>query len=140
MPVPAHAGRDVPTGVTKLARKIVTAIIVIPLAVVIIAFAIANRQMVTVSFDPFSVTEPAAVVTLPLFALIILLLIIGVLIGGAAAWLRQSRWRSTARRLEREVADLRVKVDALGGPAGEPTMVQNAGSPPQRLKLRPPVP
>ena len=140
MPVPAHAGRDVPTGVTKLARKIVTAIIVIPLAVVIIAFAIANRQMVTVSFDPFSVTEPAAVVTLPLFALIILLLIIGVLIGGAAAWLRQSRWRSTARRLEREVADLRVKVDALGGPAGEPTMVQNAGNPPQRLKLRPPVP
>jgi uncharacterized integral membrane protein len=140
VPVPAHAGRDVPTGVTKLARKIVTAIIVIPLAVVIIAFAIANRQMVTVSFDPFSVTEPAAVVTLPLFALIILLLIIGVLIGGAAAWLRQSRWRSTARRLEREVADLRVKVDALGGPAGEPTMVQNAGNPPQRLKLRPPVP
>jgi uncharacterized integral membrane protein len=138
--VPAHAGWDVPTGVAKLPRKIVTAIIVIPLAVVIIAFAIANRQMVTVSFDPFSVTEPAAVVTLPLFALIVLLLIIGVLIGGAAAWLRQSRWRSTARRLEREVADLRAKVDALGGPAGEPTMVQNAGSPPQRLKLRPPVP
>ena len=88
-----------PTGVAKLARKIVTAIIVIPLAVVIIAFAIANRQIVTVSFDPFSVTEPAAVVALPLFALIILLLIIGVLLGGAAAWLRQSRWRSTARRL-----------------------------------------
>jgi hypothetical protein len=74
-----------------LARNIVTAIIVIPLAVVIIAFAIANRQIVTVSFDPFSVTEPAAVVALPLFALIILLLIIGVLLGGAAAWLRQSR-------------------------------------------------
>ena len=102
-----------PTGFAKLARKIVTAIIVIPLAVVIIAFAIANRQIVTVSFDPFSVTEPAAVVALPLFALIILLLIIGVLLGGAAAWLRQSRWRSTARRLEREVADLRAKVDAL---------------------------
>ena len=70
-----------PTGVAKLARKIVSAIIVIPLAVVIIAFAIANRQIVTVSFDPFSVTEPAAVVALPLFALIILLLIIGVLMG-----------------------------------------------------------
>src|ERR1700722_17952156 len=125
-------------GVTKLPRRIVTAIIAIPLAVVIIAFAVANRQMVTVSFDPFSVTEPAAVLTLPLFALIILLLIVGVLIGGGAAWLRQSRWRSTARRLEREVADLREKVDALGGPAGEPTIVPNGGSLPQRLKLRPP--
>ena len=121
-------------------RRIVTAIVVIPLAVIIIAFAVANRQIVTVSFDPFSVTEPAASITLPLFALIILLLIVGVLIGGAAAWLRQSRWRSTARRLEREVAELGAKVDAMGGPTGEPTIVPNGGSPPQRLKLRPPVP
>jgi uncharacterized integral membrane protein len=122
-----------------LPRRIVTALILIPLAVVLIAFAVANRQIVTVSFDPFSVTEPAAAVTLPLFALIILLLIIGVLLGGAAAWLRQSRWRASARRLEREVAELRAKVDALGGPAGEPTIVPNGGYPPQRLKLRPPV-
>ena len=121
-------------------RKIASAVILVPLGLVIVALAVANREVVTVSFDPFSVTEPAAVVALPLFALIILLLIIGVLLGGAAAWLRQSRWRSTARRLEREVADLRAKVDALGGPAGEPTMVQSAGSQPQRLKLRPPVP
>jgi uncharacterized integral membrane protein len=122
-----------------LPRRIITTIIVVPLAVVLIAFAVANRQMVTVSFDPFSVTEPAAVLTLPLFALIILLLIVGVLIGGAAAWLRQSRWRSAARRLEHEVADLRAKVDALGGPTGEATIVPDGGGP-QRLKLRPPVP
>ena len=120
--------------------RIITALILIPLAVVIIGFAVANRQIVTVSFDPFSVTEPAAVLTLPLFALIILLLIVGVLIGGAAAWLRQSRWRSSARRLEREVADLRQKVDALGGPAGEPSLVGGGGSPPQRLRLRSRVP
>jgi len=138
--LPALAAEDEPTGVTILPRRIVTAIVVIPLAVVIIAFAVANRQIVTVSFDPFSVTEPAASITLPLFALIILLLIVGVLIGGAAAWLRQSRWRSTARRLEREVAELGAKVDAMGGSAGESAIVPNGSSPPQRLKLRPPVP
>ena len=33
-------------------RKIVTAIIVVPLVVIIVAFAVANRQAVTVSFDP----------------------------------------------------------------------------------------
>ena len=122
-----------------LPRRIVTAIVVIPLAVVIIAFAVANRQIVTVSFDPFSITEPAASITLPLFALIILLLIVGVLIGGAAAWLRQSRWRSTARRLEREVTELRAKVDAMESPVGEPTIVPNGGGPTQRLRLRPPL-
>jgi hypothetical protein len=57
-----------------LLRKLVAAIILVPLAVVIIAFAVANRHSVTVSFDPFSSNEPAASVTLPLFALVILML------------------------------------------------------------------
>jgi uncharacterized integral membrane protein len=122
-----------------LPRRIVTAIVVIPLAIIIIAFAVANRQIVTVSFDPFSVTEPAAAITLPLFALIILLLIVGVMIGGVAAWLRQSRWRSTARRLEHEVAELRGKVDAMGGSAWDPSIAPNGGSRPHPLRLRPPL-
>ena len=54
-------------------RKIVAAVILVPLAVIIIAFAMANRANVTVSFDPFAAAEPAASVTLPLFALVILL-------------------------------------------------------------------
>ena len=49
-------------------RKIVTAVIVVPLAVVIVAFAVANRQTVTVSFDPFSSAAPAYAATVPLFA------------------------------------------------------------------------
>ncbi|MGD0025977.1 MAG: LapA family protein [Xanthobacteraceae bacterium] len=124
--------------VKKLLRKIVTALILVPLAVVIIAFAVANRQIVTVSLDPFSADQPAAAVTMPLFALIIALLILGVLIGGVAAWLRQSKWRRTARRLEREVSDLRSEVDALKRTA-EPTSMLGQTSPPQRLKLRPPM-
>ncbi len=72
----------------------------------IIAFAVANRQAVTVSFDPFSSIDPAYAATLPLFAVIFAVLILGVLVGGIAAWLRQSKWRRTARRLE---AELRVK-------------------------------
>ena len=35
-------------------RKIVAAVILVPLAIIIIAFAVANRQIVTVSFDPFN--------------------------------------------------------------------------------------
>ena len=87
-------------------RKIITAIIVVPLAVVIIAFAVANRQAVTVSFDPFSATNPAYAATLPLFAVIFAVLIVGVLIGGIAAWIRQGKWRRSARRLDAEVRAL----------------------------------
>lgn len=120
-------------------RKIVAAIILVPLAAIIIAFAVANRQTVTVSFDPFSASEPAAAVTLPLFAVIILVLIIGILIGGLASWLRQGRWRSAARRFERELTQLRGKVAALEGRAAGPASGAGEVQPPPRLKLRPPA-
>jgi uncharacterized integral membrane protein len=121
-------------------RKIVAAIILVPLAIVIIAFAVANRQIVTVSLDPFSSEHPAASLTLPLFALIIVLSVIGVLIGGIAAWLRQTKWRRTARRLEREVADMRVELEALKRNAGvlPGAGVDGPATTPERLQLRPP--
>jgi uncharacterized integral membrane protein len=92
-------------------RKIVTALIVGPLAVVIIAFAVANRQMVTVSFDPFSSVSPAYAATLPLFAVVFAVLILGVLVGGIAAWIRQSKWRRMARKREAELRALQQEVD-----------------------------
>ena len=125
--------------VSSTVRKIVAALILVPLAVVIIAFAVANRQIVTVSFDPFSADRPAASLTLPLFALIIVLLVIGVLVGGTAAWLRQAKWRRTARRLEREVADLRIEVDTMKRTASVLADSDPSGRAPERLQLRPPT-
>jgi uncharacterized integral membrane protein len=92
-------------------RKIVTAIIVVPLAAVLVAFSLANRQTVTVSFDPFSSAAPAYSATLPLFAVIFVVLIIGVLLGGVAAWLRQGKWRRSVRRLEAKVRSLQTEID-----------------------------
>ena len=123
----------------NLIRKIVAAVILVPLAVLIIAFAVANRQVVTVSLDPFSAEHPAASLTLPLFALVIVLLIIGVLIGGIAAWLRQSKWRRTARRLEREMADLHLEMETLKRSAGIPVSSTEPPAVPERLQLRPPM-
>ena len=132
------------TGATRSAgstfRKIIAAIILVPLAVLIIAFAVANRQIVTVSLDPFGAEHPAASLTLPLFALVIVLLVLGVLIGGIAAWLRQSKWRRTARRLEREIADLHIEIEALKRNGGVlATGVNVPPAPPERLQLRPPM-
>ena len=129
---PRSAGRAV--------RNSIAALILVPLAVVIIALAVANRQSVTVSLDPFSAEHPAATVTLPLFGLIIVLLIVGVLIGGIAAWLRQARWRRTARRLKREVGALRTENEEFKRGAG---MVGGRGlperaEPRERLRLQAP--
>ena len=83
--------------------KIIRAIILIPLVVIIVMFAVANRQVVTVSFDPFDSTNPAFAPKLPLFMLIFILVGLGVLVGGVAAWLNQHKWRARARRAEAEL-------------------------------------
>jgi uncharacterized integral membrane protein len=119
-------------------RKIVAVVILVPLAAVIVALAVANRHNVTLSFDPFNAEAPAASVTLPLFGLIIALLVIGVLIGGTASWLRQRHWRRHARRLEREVIALRGENDALRAAAAQGAILRPA-APRQRLQIRPPA-
>jgi uncharacterized integral membrane protein len=87
-------------------RKTIAALILVPVTIVLVLFAVANRHSVPVSFDPFEPTNPALAVTLPLFLLIMLLVIAGVVVGGVAAWLRQSKWRARARRLAAEVRKL----------------------------------
>ncbi len=74
-----------------MVRKLVFWLVLVPLAIVILMFAVANREIVTVSFDPFSATRPAASVSVPLFVLIFSLVILGVIIGGIAAWLQAIR-------------------------------------------------
>src|SRR5260370_1312526 len=47
-------------------RKFFTALVLVPLGLIFIVFAVANRHLVTVSFDPFNSSHPSAGVTLPL--------------------------------------------------------------------------
>lgn len=120
-------------------RKIVTAVIIIPLMIIIVAFAVANRQAVTVSFDPFSAADPAYAVTVPLFMLIFALVILGVIVGGVAAWLKQSQWRRTARRLDADVRALHQEIEALRRRLGsEPVPVEREPVP--AAALLPPTP
>ena len=103
-------------------RKFFTALVVIPLGLIFIIFAVANRHLVTVSFDPFNSTTPAVAVTLPLFVVIIAVAILGVAAGGMATWFRQRRWRRAARQHEADarqartqLADLRANSAASSG-------------------------
>ena len=100
-------------------RKIITVLILVPLAVIFVALAVANRQPVLVSFDPFDQLNPAFARALPLYALMLILVIAGVVVGGVAAWVRQGKWRRAARLADAQARDLRVEVERLrrAGPA-----------------------
>ena len=93
-------------------RKIFNFVVLLPLAVIFVVFAVANRHVVVVSFDPFSSADPAISVSLPLFLIIILSVIVGVVAGGAATWLRQGRWRRAARQHEAEAQAARAELSA----------------------------
>ncbi len=94
-------------------RKFFTVLVVAPVAVVFLAFAIANRQLVTVSFDPFNSSNPALGVTLPLFLVLIVVAITGVIAGSVATWFRQRRWRRLARQHEADARDARAQLAQL---------------------------
>lgn len=113
-------------------RKFLSFIVLVPLAALLVMFAIANRHIVTVSFDPFSSTNPAFALTGPLFIVVFVLVGIGVIVGGAAAWLKQRKWRARARRAEAEVRAVRAAIEAKSphADAPPPTEVSRFAVPP----------
>ena len=113
-------------------RKFFTAVVLIPLGLVFIVFAVANRHAVTVSFNPFNSTDPSIAVTLPLFVVIIAVAIAGVVAGGSATWFRQRRWRRAARQHEADARQARAQLaDLRAGSMPSRNDPQRLSAPPQ---------
>jgi uncharacterized integral membrane protein len=94
-------------------RKIVTALILLPIAALIVMFAVGNRAPVMIALDPMAAQPPMFAFSVPLFLLLLIVLILGVIVGGVAAWMRQSRWRRRARRLAAELKASRGETESL---------------------------
>jgi uncharacterized integral membrane protein len=116
-------------------RKIVTYVIVVPVAIVVLMFAFANREIVTVSFDPFNQTQPAFSVTMPMFVWFFALVILGIVIGGIAMWFGQARYRRAARYLEGENRRLHHEIENLQSTRGA-----SAPGDAARISYSPPTP
>jgi uncharacterized integral membrane protein len=80
--------------------RISTLLLVVPVAVVAAALAVANREPVAFQFGPFG-SDTALV--MPLFLLVFLSFLLGVLVGGATMALRRSR---IARRRRADASDI----------------------------------
>ena len=94
--------------------KVAAGLVLIPIAVLIVLFAVANREKVTVSFDPLSTGDPTlATPPVPLCFVVLAPLIAGVVIGGVATFLGQRKWRRAAIRREWELRRARTEMEAL---------------------------
>ena len=101
-------------------RKFLNVVVWFPLGVIFVIFAVANRHLVTVSFDPFNSSDPSLGLTLPLFVVVIAVAMLGVLVGGSATWIRQRHWRRAARQHEADARQARAELADLR-PASTPT-------------------
>lgn len=119
--------------------RLTTIFILVPIGIIVLALAVANRQPVTLAVPPDVNGEPLLSATIPLFAVIFVALLIGMIIGSCATWVKQGRHRKKAqeRKVEAtkatfEAQKQKERADAL---AGEPTAGDEA-----RAKLGLPAP
>ena len=94
-------------------KRIVNWIVGLPLAAVAIAFAVANRQWIVVSFDPFSRDAPFASVTMPLWVLFFCGIFVGIFAGWMAAWIAQGKWRKATKEARIELLRVRNEHERL---------------------------
>ena len=87
-------------------------IIMVPVAIIVIALSVANRNVVPLTFDPFSPGNPLLTVSAPLFMYLFASLLAGLIIGSVVTWLAQGRHRKAAKQAAAEVASLRREAQA----------------------------
>jgi uncharacterized integral membrane protein len=91
-------------------NRFVLIVVFVPLAIVLIALAVANREPVAFTVDPFNPGNPALTLTLPFFIFLFAALALGMIVGSVATWVRQGRYRRLARQRGVEAESLRQAV------------------------------
>lgn len=94
-------------------RRIVNWLLLAPIAILVVVLAVANREPVTLSLDPFALGASGLSFSVPLFAVVILSMILGVAIGGATVWWKQGRYRKRCRTAEHDLATARIEIERL---------------------------
>lgn len=94
-------------------KRFLQLFLAVPIGIVLVALAIANRHNVPLILDPFRPEQPILTVELPFFAYLLGTLVAGVLLGGLAVWMSQSHWRRAAKSRLGEARRWRAEADRL---------------------------
>jgi uncharacterized integral membrane protein len=81
---------------TKL-KRILSLVVFVPIGIVLIVLAVANRQTVTLALNPFQPQDSILSLSAPFFVFVFLALLVGMAIGASVTWWRQGRYRRQAR-------------------------------------------
>ncbi len=87
-------------------RRVLRWLIGLPILIIVMGFAVANRKWTELSLDPFHETTPAFAVELPLWILLFIGIFIGVFVGWFFCWLAQGKYRRLARERAKTITKL----------------------------------
>jgi uncharacterized integral membrane protein len=94
-------------------KRFLWMVVALPVAVVLVALAVANRQATRLVLDPFRPDAPVLSLVMPLYAYLLGALLVGVVLGGLATWTTQGRWRRTARTKSQDAMRWQAEADRL---------------------------
>jgi hypothetical protein len=94
-------------------RRIFWLSIALPVALLLVTLAVVNRHEVRLVLDPFRPESPVVSLVMPFYAYLLVALLVGVVLGGTAMWMSQSRWRRSARVHGRAAARWQSEADRL---------------------------
>lgn len=104
--------------------RLIKLVVLALLAIILVTVALANREMMTIRLLPEELARLAGLnwdVSLPVFLVLLVAFLAGVLFGYFGEWLRESKHRSAARaeRRERQRLEKHVEKTAPGGKTGD---------------------
>ncbi len=96
-------------------KSILRIIVFVPLALIILFFAMANRGFVRIGLDPFATPNDGSGPSFdaPIFLVVLASMAIGVLAGGASSWLGHLPLRRAARMARAEAKKTRLEIEKL---------------------------
>lgn len=115
-------------------RKLVLVVFTIPLAIILIALSVANRAPVLATLDPFNPGNPALSFSLPLFAIVLVAMMVGVVLGSLLTWVKQGKHRSRAKTEASRADAIKREADAIKQERAAALL--QAGSPLPALRAR----
>lgn len=113
-------------------RRLISWLLLIPIAALVAAFAVANRGPVSVDLDPLPFSYGV-----PLYGVVLGAVAVGFFWGGLSAWISAGKARRLARRrrlqvesAERDLKNLREKISKMEEQAARMKPASNALPPP----------
>ncbi|MBB4348881.1 MULTISPECIES: lipopolysaccharide assembly protein LapA domain-containing protein [Rhizobiaceae] len=102
---------------TKL-KRIVSLVVFVPIGIVLIVLAVANRQVVTLALNPFRPQDSILSVSAPFFVFVFLAILVGMVIGASVTWWKQGHYRRQARVEAKEAVKWQKEHKAIAARRG----------------------